>query len=251
MADTIVRLLQLAKDLLRLCENHMPIKKGQRLTKEQCCALILYRTIHELASDSVLMISNGRSISSPVLLRSLFEYHVEMLYLIDDPKRFEQRILDACREGQKCLNKIAESKHRSFSDIKNDPRLEDARSKLATILKEHEETKFWGICNKLGLDTKYNTVYRLLSAYAHPSMNISLNTHIAREDENGVLQYNPNAELYEDKAILYINLVKQILIDATEQIHRFIPDDIISAVKKELDKFCSLWDNSMPSANSK
>ncbi len=251
MADTIAKLLQIAKDLLHLCENRMPIKKGQRLTKEQCCALILYRTIHELASDSILMISNGRSISSPVLLRSLFEYYAEMLYLIDDPKRFEQRILDSCRKGQKCLNKIAESKHWSFSDIKNDPRLEDARGKLAEILKEHRETKFQDICNKLGLDTKYNTVYRLLSAYAHPSMNISLNTHIAREDKNGILSYNPNAKLCENKAILYINLVKDILIDATKQIHRFIPDGTLSAVKQELDKFCSLWDNSMPPENSK
>jgi len=243
MTDKIAKLMQLTKDILYLCENSMPFKSNQYLTKEQCYALILYSTILELSSDSILMVGNGRSISSPILIRSLLEYYVETLYLIADSNRFMQRLLDADRERQKGLNKIAESTHCSFSDIKTDPKFEDLRRELSKILEGRKETGVQDIFNKLDMAIYYDTVYRPLSAYVHPNMKIAFNAIVASEYENDGLLYNPHYEFNENDAISFISLVKQILIDVIDKICQFIPNSNIFTGQEELKKICSLWDN--------
>ena len=102
MTSTVSELLRITKETLDYCLSAEPREleslSGQRCDEklvQKCSVTVVYNIILELASDSLRMIEEKRYVSSATLLRSLFEYFIELLFLAKHPDNFKQRELYA------------------------------------------------------------------------------------------------------------------------------------------------------------
>jgi len=99
MASTVSELLRITKDILdySLTEEPSNVAGFESFPANQCIQLfsikVVYNIILELAFDSLSMIEKKRHVSSASLLRSLFEYYMELLFLAKDPENYKQREL--------------------------------------------------------------------------------------------------------------------------------------------------------------
>ncbi len=147
----VIELIEIAEKLLRFCiENHLSIRREQ--TAEQLAIKAVYDIILELAAASQLMMNNRYCVNSAALLRSLFEYNVELHWLIENienPDKIQKRILDARLEQKKIANEIANSTHECFKDIKRDPRFNAQKNNLKPkrkVILNKVHSNFVGIC---------------------------------------------------------------------------------------------------------
>ena len=122
-------LSKIAGKLLNFCiENHLSIKGKQ--TAEQLAIKAVYDIILELAAASQLMMNNRYCVNSAALLRSLFEYNVELHWLIENPDKIQQRHLDARLQQRIIATEIGNSTDNCFKDIKQDSRFNAQKNNL-------------------------------------------------------------------------------------------------------------------------
>ncbi len=135
-ASTVSELLRITKDILDYCLTEEPADVAgfesfpapQRI--QLCSITAVYNIILELAFDSLSMIEKKRHVSSGALLRSLFEYYIELLFLAKAPENWKQRELDTKREQQKILNAINNSEDPCFVKLKVDDRFQPRKEEL-------------------------------------------------------------------------------------------------------------------------
>jgi hypothetical protein len=237
-------LLRITKSILDFCLSEESTELNS-LSAELLCdkmvqvlsAKAVYNIILELASDSWNMIEQKRFASSATLLRSQFEYFIELLFLAKHPENYKQRELDAKREQQKILNAIGKSKHPSLAKFKTDSKFEPRKSELNNDLKEHHPKSIWDLCDEVEYNWMYDMVYRCLSPVAHPSIVNYSNRYFKSDPSRQMLEYLPDPQLDEETAIRRLVLVSNILVNATSCIHKLLSESNVSAIDKQLEKF--------------
>ena len=244
MTSTVSELLRITKDILNYClsEKHSELKSlsGQRCDEklvQQCSVKVVYSIILELASDSLRMIEEKRYVSSATLLRSLFEYFMELLFLAKHPDNFKQRELDAKREQQKILNAIENSKDPALAKFKTDSKFEPRKSELKNDLKDHSSKTIWDLCDEVEYNWMYDMVYRCLSPVAHPSI-IHYSSRYFKADSSGeVLEYDSAHQLDKEGDIRRLVLLSNILVNSTRCIQHILPNCNTSVIDTQLEKF--------------
>ena len=202
-----------------------------------CSIKVVYNIILELAFDSMTMIEKKRHVSSAALLRSLFEYYMELLFLAKHPDNYKQRELDVKRQQQKILRSIENSKDPSLAKHKTDSRFEPRKKELNNDLNGHTQYSLWNLCDEIGLNWMYDMVYRTLSFIAHPSI-VNYNNRYFKVDASGkMFEYHPDSQLNEEEAIERLVLLSDILVGSTKCIHQILPNCNNSAIEAQLDKF--------------
>ncbi|MBW8002372.1 MAG: hypothetical protein FVQ80_10180 [Planctomycetes bacterium] len=253
MTSTVSELLRITKDLFDYClreEPDLEILSGQRCSDklgQQVYIKVVYNIILELAPDSLLMIEKKRYVSSATLLRSLFEYYIELLFLAKHPENYKQRGLDAKRGQQKILNTIETSPEPCLAKLKTDSRFEPKKDELSNDLNGYSEKRLLDICNELGLNWMYNTVYRCLSPVAHPSLINYENRYFEADPSGKMIKYDPAPQLNEETAIERLVLLSNILVGSTECIHHTLPNCNASVIDAQLEKFVSEMKKATPS----
>ncbi len=236
MTSTVSELLRITKDMLNYCLSEEPTEL-KSLSVQQYSVKAVYNIILELAFDSWRMIEKKRYVSSAALLRSLFEYCIELLFLAKHPDNYRQRELDIKCEQQKILNAIEKSKEPSLAKFKTDSRFEPRKNELSNDLNGHSQKSLWSLCDEVGLNWMYDTVYRCLSPVAHPSI-INYNNRYFKADSSGeVIKYDPAPQLDEETAIERLVLLSNILVGSTKRIHQILPNCNTSAIEAQLEKF--------------
>ena len=236
MTSIASELLRITKDILNYCLNEEPTDP-QSLTAQQCFVKAVYNTILELSFDSLRMIEEKRYVSSATLLRSLFEYYIELLFLAKAPDNYKQRELDAKREQQKILNAIENSKHPSLAKFKTDSKFEPRKKELNDDLKDHSSETMWSLSNEVEYRWMYDMVYRVLSPVAHPSIIEYSNRYFKVDSSEEMLEYDPAPQLDKEVAIRRLVLLSNILVNSTKCIHQILPNCNISAIDAQLEKF--------------
>lgn len=252
MASTVSELLQISKDIFNYCLREEPKIEslsgqpyGEKLV-QQCSVKAVYNIILELASDSLSMIEKKRCASSATLLRSLFEYYIELLFLSKHPDNFKQREQDAKREQQNILNAIQSSKEPSLAKFKTDSRFEPRKNELNNDLKGHSKKSIESRCDKVGCKWMYDMVYRCLSPIAHPNIVNYSNRYFEGDSSEESIRYHPAPQLDEEDAIRRLVLLSNILINSTRSIHHILPNCDISAVDAQLEKFVRKQEKATP-----
>ncbi len=244
MASTVSELLRINKDLLDYCLREEPTElkslSGPRHRDEiiqQCSVRAVYNMILELASDSLRMIEKKRYVSSATLLRSLFEYYMELLFLAKRPGNWKQRELDAKREQQKILNTIENSKDSDLAKFKTDSRYEPRKAELSNDLNGHRPKSLWSLCDEVEYGWMYDTVYRVLSPVAHPSIIHYNNRYFPADTSGEKIEYRPAPQLDKESAIERLILLLNILEGSTKRIHQILPNCNTSAIEAQLEKY--------------
>lgn len=243
MTSTVSELLQITKDIFDYClmeEPKIENLSGQRCDEKlvQMCSLkAVYNIILELASDSLRMIEKKRYVSSATLLRSLFEYYMELLFIAKHPDNFKQRQLDAKREQQKILNAIEHSKDPALAKIKTDSKFEPRKSELNNDLKGHSSKNIWDLCDEVECNWMYDMVYRCLSPVAHPSIVNYSNRYFKVDPSCESFEYDPAPQLDKEGAIQRLVLLSNILVNSTKCIHHILPNCNTSVIEAQLEKF--------------
>jgi hypothetical protein len=187
------------------------------------------------------MIEKKRYVSSATLLRSLFEYYMELLFIAKHPDNFKQRELDAKRGQQKILNAIEHSKDPALAKFKTNRKFEPRKSELNNDLKDYSSMTTQNLCDEVGYGWMYDMVYRCLSPVAHPSIVNYSNRYFEADSSGEMFKYDPAPQLDEKTAIERLVLLSNILVGSTERIHHILPNCNISVVDAQLEKFvCEL-----------
>jgi hypothetical protein len=254
MTSTVSEPLRITKDIFDYCLREEPKVEslsGQRLCDklvQQCSVKVVYNIILELAFDSLSMIEKKRHVSSATLLRSLFEYYMELLFLAKHPSNYKQRDLDAKREQQKILHVIESSKDPSVAKHKTDSRFEPRKNELDNDLNDHDQNSLLNLCDEIGLKWMYDMVYRTLSSVAHPSIVSYSNQYFKADSSGEMLEYYPAPQLNDEEAIRRLVLLSDILVGSTKCIHQILAKCNNSAIEAQLEKFSREMVNATPRA---
>jgi hypothetical protein len=235
METKVAEMTEATKGLLEYCITNEPSCAKLALTVQQALIKPVYNIILELAQDSFRLIEEKRHVSSTTLLRSLFEYNVELLYLSKDPDNLKQRNLDAMCEQLKIINRISETKDESLSKFKTDPRFQPRKKELNAATKGHKKKNLWDLCNEIGCTDMYDTVYRIVSPDAHPNMPRYSNRYYSVSE--ACIDYNSSPQLSDESTIQGLTLLSQILIVSTRKTHEILPDGDVSAIEPKLTEF--------------
>lgn len=239
----VTELIIIAEELLNFCiENHLSIRGEQ--TTEQLAIKAVYDIILELAAASQLMMNNRYCVNSAALLRSLFEYNVELHWLIENienPGKIQKHILDMRVEQRKIANEIANSTHECFKDIKQDPEFKAQRQRLIAETKGHTKQSIKNLCGDLNDSLGYISIYRSLSQDAHPNIIRYWNRYFLQHDDGSLKILSPEQTMEDTLAktcLLSVEdwisracLLSEVLINSTRKIHQFD-----STLTKEIDK---------------
>ncbi len=248
IADSrVTELSKIAGKLLNFCiENHLSIKGKQ--TTEQLAIKAVYDIILELAAASQLMMNNRYCVNSAALLRSLFEYNVELHWLIENLDKIQKRYLDARLEQRKIANEIGNSTDDRFKEIKQDPIFSAQKKQLEDETKGHAKQSMQKLCKDLNDSRGYTSIYRLLSQDAHPNIIRYWNRYFPQHDDGSLKMLSPERTIEDFLAktcllsaedwIGRVCLLSEVLIESTRKIHRFD-----STLTEEIDKKLSEFKN--------
>ena len=238
-------LSKIAGKLLNFCiENHLSIKGRQ--TTEQLAIKAVYDIILELAAASQLMMNNRYCVNSAALLRSLFEYNLELHWLIENPDKIQKRYLDARLEQRKIANEIGNSTDDRFKDIKQDPRFHAQKKQLEAETKGHTKQSTQKLCRDLNDSLGYTSIYRSLSQDAHPNIIRYWNRYFPQHDNGSLKILSPERTMEDTLAktcLLSVEdwigracLLSEVLINSTRKIHQF-DSTLTEEIDKRLSKF--------------
>jgi hypothetical protein len=192
------------------------------------------------------MIEKKRYVSSAALLRSLFEYYIELLFLSEHQENYKQRQLDAEREQQKIVNAIENSSEPDLAKLKTDRRFELKKNDLNNDLKDHSPETTQSLCDKVGYKWMYDTVYRCLSPIAHPNIINYSNIYFKANSSGKMLEYDPTPQLNEEDSIQRLVLLSNILVNSTKCIHHLLPNCNTPAIEAQLEKFVHELEKATP-----
>ncbi|GAF89296.1 unnamed protein product [marine sediment metagenome] len=234
MLDDLIELARDGSSALRFSD------RGNEMLKKMYTVGI-YATILELASDISFLIKRKCSISSPIVLRSLFEMYVELLYIIHIPDGFDTRFCDSAAACKRGIKHAAKSPDPSF-DLVRGERAAEQLAKINDLLGEkYTESKLLGRCTELDkktafkLEDHYRVTYRLLSLHAHPYYEIITKRHrIDIDPNNHSCTFEPKISSHDRE--VYSLKTAEFVCNAISEIHDFLAIDIPPKVSTKLDE---------------
>ena len=224
MLDDLIELARDGYSALRFSD------RGNEMLKKMYTVGI-YATILELASDISFLIKRKCSISSPIVLRSLFEMYVELLYIIHIPDGFDTRFCDSAAVCKRGIQHAAESPDPSF-DLVRGERAAEQLAKINDLLgDDFSESGLLGRCMELDkkttfkLEDHYRVTYRLLSLHAHPDFEIITKRHrIDIDPNNHSCTFEPKISSHDRE--VYSLKTEEFVCNAISEIHDFLAIDI-------------------------
>ena len=183
------------------------------------------------------MLKKKNCYSSATLLRSLFEYQIELLYQAKDDKNLLERNKDAQKDQLSHLNAINSSKASEHKKMTNQQWFKTAVNKLKKALGKYKKNRIEGLCIKLGLQHDYDSYYRPLSRLAHPTITNYFGRFYDIKS-NGVFIEKSSDGIDNEEMLPWLFLLSTMLCNATKCAHKIMPDCNIKAVNARLDKFC-------------
>ena len=234
MLDDLIELARDGSSALRFSD------RGNEMLKKMYTVGI-YATILELASDISFLIKRNCSISSPIVLRSMFEMYIELLYVIHIPNGFDKRFCDSASACKKILNHARESLDPSFDLVRGEKGNEQL-AKIDDLLGEkYAESKLLGRCMELDkkttfkLEDHYRVTYRLLSLHAHPDYEIiTKRNRIDIDPNNHSCTFEPNISSHDTE--VHSLKTGEFVCNAISEIHEFLAIDIPPKVSTKLDE---------------
>ena len=234
MLDDLIELARIGSSSLRFSD------RGNEMLKKMYTVGI-YATILELASDISFLIKRKCSISSPIVLRSLFEMYIELLYVIHIPNGFDNRFCDSAKACKTILNHARKSLDPSF-DLVRGERGDEQLARIDDLLGEkYTESKLLGRCMELDkkttfkLEDHYRVTYRLLSLHAHPDYEIITKRHrIDIDPNNHTCTFEPKISSH-DKEVHTLK-TEEFVCRAISEIHEFLAIDIPPKVSTKLNE---------------
>ena len=238
------KLIHMLDDLIELARDGSSAfrfsDRGNEMLKKMYTVGI-YATTLELASDISFLIKRKCSISSPIVLRSLFEMYVELLYIIHIPDGFDTRFRDSTAACKKILNHASESPDPTF-DLVRGKRAAEAVAKINDLLGEgFSESGLLGRCIDLDKKTAfkltdhYRVTYRPLCLHAHPDYEIITKRHRKEiSSEDYTITFEPKISLHD----IEVHSLKtaEFVCNAISEIHDFLAIDIPPKVSTKLDE---------------
>ena len=191
---------------------------------EVACFIGFHHAMIELVESIRILLKNGRAFDAQILLRAEFEHLVVLKTLHDNPAHFDtirlentKRMtitLDLAKQGNPYLTSIAamESFDDSYADWKG---FRQELSNNGAAIKTLEDLSI-----KAGLKDEYNTIYRSLSKFVHPTFSGIIERSLdVKVDHDGFFfnfEKTPRAatfELVADAAISFLARADEMIIE--------------------------------------
>ena len=234
MLDDLIELAREGSSALRFSD------RGNEMLKK-IYSVGIYATILELASDISFLIKRKCSISSPIVLRSLFEMYVELLYIIHIPDGFDTRFCDSSVACKTAIKHAAKSPDPTF-DLVRGKRAAEQLARIDDLLGE-KYTESWLLvrCQDLDktttfrLEDHYRVTYRLLCTHAHPDYETIMKRHrIDIDPNNHSCTFEPKISLH-DKEVHSLK-TEEFVCNSIIEIHKFLAIDIPPKVSTKLNE---------------
>ncbi|MBI9018103.1 MAG: hypothetical protein JEZ07_12675 [Phycisphaerae bacterium] len=168
---------------VKVCKDSLDMQTNNSNSIQKLTCLYFYKVLMELSGSFVCVYEKEEFFSSATLLRSFFEYYIELKWINKDfDNRFELRDKDATKQKSKMINSAKQSKSHSFDNFKEDPRTEESIKRNKEYLKDHNGVSIEEMCKDIGFSEFYTPYYRQLSEFAHVNLRRLSNNKFNGED---------------------------------------------------------------------
>ena len=151
----------------------------------QVHALAIYGTVTELFSACIGLAQIGEPTAIPIILRSLYEAHVDLDNLVQDAGYVEHILAANCDQTVKIMESAP---LRQVFKEGSKSEYEQLSAQLAELkCKGKGPLKIWQRCQRAGLLDEYNSLYALFCLDTHSNSAALAERHISERQDGGVL----------------------------------------------------------------
>lgn len=240
--------LESTEKIFNLC-CHEIYFQNKSLNRQQIAVRATYNNMLEISKDALASIKKQRRICTATLLRSLMEYYIDLLFILEAPSNLEILGMNSKIQFKKFLNSMNDSDHEMFDEITKDLKFQQTRNELNNATRgEHE----FNIIRRFDCVAPgdYYVRYRMLSQTAHPDITQSISPYM-QQNTDDTLTFTTEAPMDTDITGIYISTFAEILITSVEQVHLFFSGSIPKTIQEEINIHKSTWKDSNASDDTK
>ena len=230
-AEATLNFLNKAHDQAVELAESIVFKKESALHRT---TIALYSSIIELSGTCCLLIDNKQGVALPIVLRAIIEAHVDLVNMLQTQRYGYYLELDYVNQWLVILQEAKRGKNEYLADISVVPSLDETikdftEQKLKLKSDGYEKLKIENKFIRADMEKEYRSIYNNLCAHAHNNIRALMDRHFEREqgDLSVVLYKEYNLE---DNQI-YIGFISEILIRATENIHKKFQTNVVNQVQ--------------------
>ena len=171
---------------------------GEQSTFERAFEVSLLCTIHSQARSILILEKAGQTYDAQILLRSLLEHSVELILLRDQPER-HLNVKFHFEESQRKTLSEAQTDNPYFKGISSTVPIDQELAKVKARKAEYSDaggkkTTITADWKTAGMEDAYESVYRLLSKYAHPSYSGAIARNIPNYEQLLIVEIAPTLQ---------------------------------------------------------
>ena len=232
-------LIQSLHELLKYCRDKFPSYKSDApLVPRDLAMFAVYDIILDIASDVLHCIELQHTFSTGILLRGLFDYQIELLYLAKDKKNFLERARGAYAELLKRIGYIEKSENTEIKNISSETWFKPNKMKLSSFTEGYKPKYIKSRCSDLGIKDDYESFYLHLCNYMHPNIKI-ITDHYYQVNPDNSLSQKPSFDIESEEVKGWLFLVGDIVDKTTKRFHEIIPKCEPEDIRQQLNKLAS------------
>lgn len=238
--EEILSFLKRAHDEFQPLSEQIIFDKERPLHRN---TISLYGSILELTGSCILLTDKRLVTGVPILLRTILEAYVDLVNLVENPQYGYNLEASYLKEWLKILEEARKGKNEYLRAISEASSLDQSIDEWRNSLKKLEskgykvlkiEKKF----ERAGMEKEYRSIYNLLCSDSHNNLGALVSRHVEREQTDFSIVFY-KAYTPEDSAV-YVGTNAEILVRATQLIHKFLDSPVQDAIKAYRVEFDAL-----------
>lgn len=244
---TLDELVEATEKILDTCYGDITLQSEP--SKQQAAILAIYINMLEISEATLESIKVRRRICTATLLRSLMEYFVDFLFVLEAPSNVDKLLTISEVEQKKLVNNLFDCKHEDFAETTNTPEFEQRRSELNSSLKDEKPLSIYQRFDQVGMAERFYPQYRMLSSLAHLNLAQQCDTHFNKSAE-GTWVFSPKLTMCDDETEINICTLASFLESSVKKVHEFFSGKIPADINNKLDGPMNVLRRNMQSDNT-
>ena len=196
-----------------------PTIKYKTNEPQQIIAVVLFGSIIQLSGDMVTLLQRERTISIPILLRTIFEAFVDIKNVCIHKTYWKSLLLENNENWIIMLQKSNDKDNDYLSRIAElpdrDERIARLRDDIRAIKKEGTKVKsIKEKCNKAAMNKEYQALYKALCMHSHNNLSALMHRHVEDMQDITRLSFYKSVN-YEHVDPYILHTIDYLLVSAT------------------------------------
>ena len=234
MSTIASELFEMLKRLHDSAVDLTPALKFDQTHKLHRATVAYYASIVELSGACCELLNNNHTSAFPIVLRAVFEAHIDLINLVKDPQYCYTLEIDLLKSQLEFLKLSKEGNIDYLSQITAkidlDARLTDTQTALDAAKQKGTQRTISDKFVTADMKDEYKTLYAWLCSHSHNNLSTLSTRHIETTDAGTEMVMYRDSPL--DDYQIWIGIACELLLRSIEVIHDFLKSDKGDEVKK-------------------